>query len=43
MGLRNFPELLRVIDSLQLGDKYKVSPNPPSTILDLRGEKELRK
>jgi alkyl hydroperoxide reductase subunit AhpC len=22
---RNFPELLRVIDSLQLGDKYKVS------------------
>lgn len=23
---RNFPELLRVIDSLQLGDKYKVGP-----------------
>jgi alkyl hydroperoxide reductase subunit AhpC len=23
---RNFPELLRVIDSLQLGDKYKACP-----------------
>ena len=22
---RNFPELLRVIDSLQLGDKYKIT------------------
>lgn len=25
---RNFPELLRVVDSLQLGDKYKVSVEP---------------
>ncbi len=25
---RNFPELLRVVDSLQLGDKYKVCLPP---------------
>ncbi|EIW73318.1 thiol-specific antioxidant protein 3 [Tremella mesenterica] len=38
---RSFPEILRVIDSLQLGDKYKIT-TPANWNIEVNGKKEER-